>query len=531
MNQIMPTRYRHTNRFNRVLLTMLVGLIITACPGLAWAGLEGRVREVLLAADLRETQVAVLAVDLTSGEELAAIDADEPMIPASNMKLITSAAAVHILGLDYTFRTQLRLIHPRQSAPPPGAVPGDSGQDTHATLVVVGDGDPGFCDPVLLDEHEWDVEQLLGVWTRAIREAGVQRVGRLIVDDRVFDRQLVHPDWPKDQLHKWYCAQVAGLNFYDNCLDVYPEPTKLGYSPRMTVLPAVPFLNPASRATTGNSDSFWISREPRTNKLTLWGTVKHQRATPVQVTVHDPPMLFAKILADRLGQIGIEVDQISRPQWEDRLPEGQTLHVVQTTLPVVLRRCNKDSQNLFAEALFKRIGRKFTGSAGSWENGAAAVRFFLQDQLGAHGAAVTIKDGSGLSKENRVTARVLVELLKKTYQHPDVWPVMRDSLSVGGEDGTLRRRFKRGGRGRVYAKSGYVKGVSALSGYLVVPPPSQDGGEPHEPSRVIVFSCLFNGIKPPVYVHKVKKVQEDLIRIFERVASSQSAKAKVPGDD
>jgi len=122
----------------------------------------------------------------------------------------------------------------------------------------------------------------------------VRRFGRLVVDDRVFAaQQWVHPSWPEDQLVRWYCAQVAGLNFYLNCVDVLPEPTRPGAAARVRTYPPGPFYETLNRARTGDRDFFVLDRRLGTNELIFRGTVKHRRSAPFQVTVHDPPMFFA----------------------------------------------------------------------------------------------------------------------------------------------------------------------------------------------------------------------------------------------
>jgi len=158
-------------------LSLLVVLVLMAAVGAPLeAGLEDNVREVIRAGGLGNASVSVLAVDLDTGELLVAIDPDRPIIPASNMKLVTSAAALHVLGPQFVFETRLLLAR------------GSSEQA--ATLVVLGDGDPGFGDPELIRQHDKleDVEDMLKLWVKAVQDAGITRVERLIVDDRVFDR-------------------------------------------------------------------------------------------------------------------------------------------------------------------------------------------------------------------------------------------------------------------------------------------------------------------------------------------------------
>ncbi len=501
-------------------LTTWLALLLLAIPTAAIAGgLQSRVQRLLQSSGLGQTRVAILVVDLDSGQQLAEIRSIEPMIPASNMKLLVSAAALQTLGPDYVFRTELRLIRPPDWRQFSGLVVADAqfSPEDGPVLVVRGDGDPAFCDPKVMRQHNMSIEQLLQTWAEAVRKAGVTRLQRLVVDDRVFDRQLAHPSWPADQMNMAYCAQVAGLNVNNNCLDIYVEPTQRDQTPHVNISPFAPFLSASNRAVTGASDTFWISRKPQTNELTYWGQVKNRRTAPFRVTMHNPPMFFAQLLAHHLGQVGISVASIHLPNPDDLLPDGEALFAVQTTLPTVLARCNKYSQNLFAEALLKRIGRRLTGSPGSWDNGAAAVRAFLNQRIGPRGAAVVIADGSGLSRHNRVTARVLVDLLQSMHEDKVLGPALRQSLSISGVDGTLGKRFRRKLAGRIYGKSGYIDGVSCLSGYLVTGGPGAGGRVQFDGTgeHTIAFSFMFNGIKPPVYLHKIKKLQHELLEMID----------------
>lgn len=507
-------------------------LLIFGWASPAWASPQHLVREMVRGADLRETVYGMAAIDLSTGETLVSINADEPMIPASNMKLVTAAAALGVLGSDFVFKTELALIRPEDGKKVEG-VEGVAGSQRSggSVLVVRGDGDPAFGDAKVLSEHHLDFDALMQGWVEAVLETGVRRIQRLVVDDRVFDTEFVHPSWPKDQLTMWYCAQVSGLNFNGNCLDVYPEPTRVGQSPRVLMVPSVPFISTTNKAVTDVVDTFWISRKPNTNDLTFWGKVKYQHTQPIHVTIHDPAIVLGGLLAGRLVQAGVEVERVERPGEEEVLPRGKVLYVVQTTLPLVLKRCNKDSQNLFAEALIKRMGREATGSPGGWGNGAAAVRIFLQQVLGARSAAIVVSDGSGLSTENRVTAGVMVDLLRTMYEHPKLGPIYLNSLSVAGSDGTLRKRFKEELGGRVYAKSGYIDGVSCLSGYLILGSEEAEdvaGGVSWGREHTVAFSMLFNNLKPPVYPYKVKQLQEDVVQaICEQLAAAGRRAARV----
>ncbi|MCC7205275.1 MAG: D-alanyl-D-alanine carboxypeptidase/D-alanyl-D-alanine-endopeptidase [Phycisphaeraceae bacterium] len=537
--------------------------------GTALGGLQSEVRGFLAKQDLRQTKVGLYFQDLETGEELARSDPDQLMMPASNMKLVTTAAALQVLGPDYLFRTELRVIDGAEleqvqsaaaaaeaamgtastDASMPTTTTSNKTVDNRPILVVHGGGDPAFGDPDVLEQFDKDTDWLLEVWVKAVRDAGLTGVSRLVIDDNIFDHEFVHTSWPKDQLDKWYCAQVSGLNFHENCVYLFLAPTRPGESPEVRILPQMTGLVAVNQARTGRSDTFGVGRQPGTNDFVVRGEVKNRNREPVAVTVHDPAMFFGQVLADRLRRAGIDVGVVEREEESSPLPQGRVLHAFQTTMPLVLARANKDSRNLYAEALVKRMGQQLTGTPGSWANGAAAVRMFLTENLGAGAAAAQVADGSGLSRDDRVTARMLVQILDKMYRDPERGPLFIRSLSVAGEDGTLERRRLLSEKmpALVLAKSGYIRGVTNLSGYLVIPPPApvdaqasptsaeanagtQAATEPTEDvmdqvrgGRVVAFSMLFNDYQPPIQHYTVKEIQDKLLRLVaEKLVREQS---------
>lgn len=482
----------------------------------AWAGpLDGALEQLINGRDLRSTRYSICVIDADTGEVLAEINPDEPMIPASNMKLLTTAAAMDVLGEDFVFRTDLSVIDPTG----PGGKP---------DLMIRGDGDPALGDPVLLKEAGLTAEDMLGQWVQAVKLTGKTSFGRLIVDDRVFDTQMVHPSWPTGQLQKRSFAQVAGLNFHNNCLHVLPAPaSRTGAAPYYTLYPESPFLTVFNSATTGKSNGVWIDRKLGGNELTLRGRVKSQFYTPVLVTLDDPPVYLAQLLVNRLGNEGIRVEAISRLGHDEQVPEARPIHRVETLMPAVLRRTNRDSQNLFAEALLKRMGHALTGSQGNWENGAAAIRHALSRRLGTHATGASIADGSGLSRDNKVSARVLAELLQSIHQDTRVGQLYLASLSYNGKidnhstlgDGTLDGRFKKLPAGHwVYGKSGFIRGVSSLSGYLIITDPDAPAGPDGnvKTQRTIAFSFLFNDYTPPLSNTSMKNLMDRMVEVIDQ---------------
>lgn len=489
----------------------VAGFAVLLASSPAAAEVESRLRSHLGSADLRGTDVSVYVYDVSRGEELAEIDADRLMIPASNMKLITTAAALAILGEDFRFSTRLERLEPREG-------------ETHPTLVIVGDGDPAFGDPATLDTAGYTVDDLLGWWVDAVQATGQTAFERILIDDRIFANgpdERVHPSWPRNQLHKRYCAQVMGINFYNNVFQVTARPTRLGEDVELAVYPYGPFVRTELRVQTGRIDQWDIITSADSNHLVFRGQLRNRQTQ--YVAMHDPADIFGRLLKRELGRRGITVGEVTRPETGELLPPGQLLHRVNTTLQAVLTRTNRDSMNLYAEALLKRSGYELTGSPGTFENGAAAVRRFLAGILEdpALAASVRVADGSGMSRDNRVTARALGELLAAMQRH-DAFPAYLASLGRPGDGGTLDRRFQNADlAGEVYAKSGYINSVSSLSGYLVYPP-TRAGGRP----RTIAFSILCNGFgngnARELDNGDMKQLQEALVTLIdEEMAAAQ----------
>ena len=480
-----------SRRFIQLTIALTVALGAQAVA----ASVEGRMRQLIGGQDLRGTRVALMVRDLSTGRTVASIHPDRRMIPASNQKLITTAAALHKLGPDFRFKTRLKQLPPAAGQSKP-------------RLLIKGDGDPAFGDPVLLERYGFSVDQLLGQWVKAVKKTEATQYSHLLVDDRIFDRKFVHDDWPRGQLIRHYCAQVAGINFHENVLHVLPVPAKeAGQAPTIELYPQVPFMEKTNRAVTGRDGMFAIDRRLGTNKLRFTGAVRSQPSDPYKLTFHDPPMVFGRVFNHRLEESGVSIESVARPREDARLPGGQTLAVATTTLKLVLQRTNRQSENMFAEALVKRLGRAGTGRPGSWQNGTAVIRNFLRHQLGPASAGVSLADGSGMSRRNKVTPRLLVKLLATMQQNPELGPIYRKSLAKAGKTGTLDDRMGNL-TGQVYGKSGYLNGVSALSGYLVVP--RRGGGE-----KTLAFSMLFNGFSPPLRNHDMKRLQNQLVSILD----------------
>lgn len=482
-------------RLRNIQALIIIPLILLTLATQAIADLQDDVLLAIRIADFRNATVGVSIRDAQTGNELVSINANDLMTPASNLKLFTTGTALHVLGPQFEFKTQLLLD-------------GDK-------LIILGDGDPGFGDPQLLKlmhhngKEGLDDEQFIAIWVNSVVEAGITEISEIVVDDRVFDRNFVHPDWPKDQLERHYCAQVSGLNFHQNVFYFYPRLSNTMRPNISFYFPKAPWLEILNRGTTRRGtderDSAWVSRKPGTNNLTFHGNVKGTYRKPVRVTSNDMPNFFASLMKDRLQKAGIKVAGARTAMSHEPKSQGKQIGpIILTPISTVITRCNRESVNLYAEALLKRVGHEMTNEPGSWENGAAIVRHIVHERLGKPNLAkqIRISDGSGLSRDNKVAAQTMTAWLN-TFHHDEIAGEMFiKSIAVAGKEGTVRNRFRNVDLhgSEVRAKSGYINKVSCLSGYVTMP----DGQRRS-------FSILVNGLGGPDALSHAKKMQERIV--------------------
>ncbi len=459
------------------LLALLLALIVSGCSttpaptttpvsvGVDSEALANRLDPILLAPG---ATVSARIIELPSGREIYAREADRPMMPASNLKLVTTATALDAFGPDRTFTTRLAL----------------AGDD----LYLIGGGDPGLGDSVITGWAKLKPLDHFAPFAKALRERGVSHVkGNLYYDDRALDEQWILPAWSKSFREFWYGAPVGGLNFNDNCIDVTVHPAAPGEPVTFDVLPPTAGIRIVNNCLTGEKQSPSIKRGSDPNQYILSGTC----ATPAELAskpVEDPGYFTADALRTYLSANGITIDGKIVRAPERFGNQGEVIATTSSaTMSRLIKRTNKSSQNFFAEALAKQSGEayrrqhpEFTGT--SWQAGnAAAVAFFRRNHIGDADALRAV-DGSGLARENRVTARMLTDLLAVMHVHPQA-QAFRDSLPIAGVDGTLKKRLIEV-KGKVQAKTGSIGRVRTLSGYAM----TGDG-------RMLALSFLCNDIE------------------------------------
>ncbi|MEE8581140.1 MAG: D-alanyl-D-alanine carboxypeptidase/D-alanyl-D-alanine-endopeptidase [Myxococcota bacterium] len=440
----------------------LVALLIAADVH-AEQTLSQRLDRVLNSTALRRARVAAL-VAREDGSVLFARAPAERLTPASNQKILTAIACLASFGPTHRFET---LVYADR---PPDA-------EGHVDLLFVRGGG----DPAITSEDWWRV-------AADLRRAGLRRVQKaLVLDDSLFDRKRWHASWGTVSARAYHApvgALSANYGAYSVTVEAGGQP---GDPVRVVIDPPVDYLRLSNQARTG------VRRARRTLTIDRRAAGEHEivevrgvvRAGDPPKTVYrsvlDPARYAGSVLRLQLAANGIAVDGETRlAPVADRAHE--LLRFEGKPLAEIVRLFMKFSNNAIAESLVKAMGASSTGGVGSWSSGTPALRRRLIS-LGLEPADFVLVDGSGLSYQNKVTPRALVQALRVARDSFYFGPEFVSALPIAARDGTLEERAE-GAADAVRAKTGLLNGVTALSGFAQL-----GSGER------VVFSVLVNGYR------------------------------------
>jgi serine-type D-Ala-D-Ala carboxypeptidase/endopeptidase (penicillin-binding protein 4) len=415
---------------------------------------------------------------LETGRVLYALNARKLMMPASNMKIVTLAAAAETLGWDYRFKTTLETAAPVED----GVLKGD--------LIVRGSGDP------TINSRENRANALFDQWAAALKAAGVSRIaGNIVGDASAFDRRTLGQGWSWDYLQYGYAAPVGALEFNEDIATLSIRPgAKAGDDAALELTPGtgLGLIRRVLTGEPGSATSIDLERKPDGNWLEAIGSIAvDAKPASRDVAVANPTTYFAHALLLALVERGIEVRGLPVELPDSRikvapLPQRVLVETESPALREIATTMMKVSQNLYAETLLKAIGAVKSAGMGSAEAGLAAARDLFAGWGIAPGSYVQA-DGSGLSRYDFLTAEMIVSLLERMHRDPRHHDAFVATLPIAGRDGTVSTRMKdTRAEANAIAKTGSIANVRALSGYVR----TRDG-------ETLVFSVLANSFTIP----------------------------------
>jgi D-alanyl-D-alanine carboxypeptidase/D-alanyl-D-alanine-endopeptidase (penicillin-binding protein 4) len=399
-----------------------------------------------------KTTIAIDIFDLTDSISLFKHNEKLHLHPASNMKILTSIVGLINLGKNYQFKTQL--FHS-------GVIEEET---LFGDLFVVGGFDPNFITE--------DIDSLV----RIIQSLGIRNIkGGIYADVSNKDSLYWGKGWMWDDDPDPDAPHLSALNINDNSIEVFVEGSEIGSAAKVTLIPQndfVDIINNTKTVSANSQESFRITRDwvNKKNTILVEGEVPKSKAIDStsqtkKVNLLNPETYFLTLFKEHLEQKGIKIEKPSGV----KILETNSVYLaaINRSIDTVLSEVNKDSDNLDAEMLLYAIAFNDSGPPATADNGLAAIKRII-DSIGFNSDEYYLADGSGVSHYNLLSSELLLEALKYVYyRHKDLFELFYESLAIAGVDGTLKNRMKNSSAERtVHAKTGTIKGVSNLSGYV-----------------------------------------------------------------
>jgi D-alanyl-D-alanine carboxypeptidase/D-alanyl-D-alanine-endopeptidase (penicillin-binding protein 4) len=403
---------------------------------------------------LKNANISLLVKDLESNKVLYEFRPNNVSIPASTMKVVTTATALEMLGPNFCFQTKLEMDGTLNSK---GILNGN--------LYIRGGGDP------TLGSEFMGKPDFLNDWVNAIQKAGIKKVnGRIVADETLFDDQGVNPKWTWEDVGNYYAAGAYGISYLDNTFKLVLNSGKIGTTPEIVrTIPDIPSLsfNNHLKSSSIAFDSAYFYGAPHSNNRSIQGEIPANRLEfVVKGDIPNPGLLLAEHLQNKLQENGISVSEVPTDIVKNETERKLIFTTDSPPLKDIITKTNFHSINSYAEEIFRYLALNKHSVATSKE-AIAEIRSFWKsknlpiDQLFQY-------DGCGLSPLDAVSAGFLVDLLTYMQTNSQNKEEFFNSLPVSGESGTLKNFLaKTSLQGKVYAKSGTIGGVKCYAGYII----------------------------------------------------------------
>ncbi|MBV5282109.1 MAG: D-alanyl-D-alanine carboxypeptidase/D-alanyl-D-alanine-endopeptidase [Paludibacter sp.] len=464
-------------------LNFIISLLLFSILTFAKSPLDGLVNNSLL----QNANISLLVRDVATNTTVCEYHSKNSVVPASTMKLVTTATALELLGADFRFQTRLEVD---------GRITADG--VLNGNLYIRGGGDPTLGSEKLGDTT------FLVKWVEAIKNRGIRKInGRVIADAGLFDDEGVNPKWTWEDMGNYYAAGIYGISYLDNTYRLVLRSGSVGNTPIvLRVVPEIINLKIDNRlvSSTISFDSAYFYGAPHSSFRSVTGEIPANRTEFVtKGDIPNPALLLAQHFSDRL----IENDVAVRDLPTDSIDRASERTIIYThdspPLSEIITETNVRSNNLYAECVFKYLALQNKAVATNAEAVLVIKAFWKSKGLSVD--QLFMYDGSGLSPSDAVSAQFFVELLSYMQTRSVNKDVFFRSLPVAGENGTLKSfLLKTPLQGKVHAKSGTISRVKSYAGYI------------DKKGKQLVFALLINnpnGSSKAV----TKKMEEFLLQL------------------
>ncbi len=473
-----------------------------------------RINNAIETSEFAAARWGIKVVSMSNGKTLYQRDADKLFIPASNMKVYTTGVALDLLGADFRWRTS---VYARAQPDPSGTVRGD--------LILYGRGAPD-----LVTRSQDDSIGSLAKLADGLYGRGIRRIdGNIVGDESFFRGDSLGDGWQWTDMQWYFGAEASALSVNENQIDVnLVPPSKSAEPPTARTSDAENYVTVENRMVAGKPGArptIGVHRNLSDNNIQVWGEfAPGSKGFGARLSVHNPAMWAAKMFLKELKTRGIVVSgqaqaRDSRHPQIQRLDPAQAVGLAEVTsapLSEIVRKTNKESNNLYAELILRTLGRErgeMLGPSvqngrerGDDEAGLAVIRLWLS-RAGVPTDRIALHDGSGLSRLNLVTPESTVGLLL-ALSKTAMGLTFKQSLPISGRDGTLGGRLKTL-EDRVSAKTGSLTYTHSLSGYLT----NAEGEQ-------LAFSILCND----------QTSRGNATRVIDQIISNLAALPHLPGE-
>jgi serine-type D-Ala-D-Ala carboxypeptidase/endopeptidase (penicillin-binding protein 4) len=470
------------------ILISFVTFLSISTPGLTYptsslSKLRKSIEKVLSGSSMSSQNIGIKIVSLKKNDVIFSHNEDRLFIPASNIKLITTAAALTKLHPDYTFKTRVFIDA------------SSSGETLNGNLYLKSHG-----DPLLVSERLWLI-------AKDISNQGIKTInGDIIIDDNFFDGKRSGNGWKKHRGSQAYNAPIGASSLNFNVITIYIEPgKKVGEKATIIIDPETDYIEIDNRTVTTAKTrrNFAVNRAPNGEKdrFIIKGKIPiRSRKIRLYRNISNPPLYLGNVFKEFLTKEGVRIKGSVRTDTVPKNAKQIGLYESRALFRIV-QYLNKLSNNFVAEQILKTLGAELKGEPGTSEKGIEIIQEFM-NELAIPKDTYVVADGSGLSRLSRLSPSQLIKVLSYMYRSFQVQGEYFSSLGIMGVDGSVDDRLENTpAKRRIRAKTGTLFGVSSISGYI-------EAGT----DEIMAFSILIND--PKMSLRSSKKIQNKILLLL-----------------